>query len=159
MHMYTSAIHALPHPHDPEFQSRADVILAGLRKLQTSLTTAGGRSRMTPSVVVALSEVRRLYDHLMVMAATAPGANLGQQLYVARRRALLSAEETANGVGLRADLLDALEAGELPTEDESAKVKELIEALGGLPDAAERPEARESHTESFDESLAWSDHE
>ena len=159
MHMYTSAINALPHPQDAEFHPRADVILAGLRKLQTSLTNAGGRNRITPSVVVALSEVRRLYDDLMAVAAAAPGSSLGQQLYVARRRALLSAQETANGAGLRADLLDALEAGEQPTEDEAVKVKELIEALGGLPEGAEHPQPREANPESFDESLAWGDHE
>jgi hypothetical protein len=51
---------------------------------------------------------------------------------VARRRAKLSAQETANGAGLRADLLDELEAGEIPTEDEAVKIKGLIEALGGL---------------------------
>lgn len=157
MHMYTSAIDALPDSRDAEFHPRADVILAGLRKLQTSLTTGADRSRITPSVIVSLSEARRLYDDLMARAATAPGASLGQQLYVARRRALLSAQETANGAGLRADLLDALEAGEPPTEEEAVKVKELIEALGGLPEVAEPHQ--DSHPESFDESLAWSDHQ
>jgi hypothetical protein len=69
----------------------------------------------------------------MERAATAPGSTLGQQLYVARRRAKLSAQETANGAGgLRADLLDALENGEIPTEDEAVKIKGLIEALGGV---------------------------
>jgi hypothetical protein len=159
MHMYTSAINALPQPNDGEFHARADVILAGLRKLQTSLTTAGGRNRMGPSVAVALSEVRRLYDDLMAAAAAAPGASLGQQLYVARRRALLSAQEAANGAGLRADLLDALEAGEHPTEDEAVKLKELIEALGGSSEEGDREEPREAHPESFDESLAWTDHQ
>ena len=159
MHMYSSAIDSLPHPHDPEFHPRADVILSGLRKLRASLTTGAARSRITPSVMVALSEVRRRYDDLMAMAASAPGASLGQQLYVARRRALLSAQETANGAGLRADLLDALEVGEKPTEDEAVKVKELIEALGGLPEDAEPAQPREAHPESFDESLAWSEHQ
>ena len=58
MHMYSAAIDALPDPHDPEFPHRAGIILAGLRKLQDSLAEAAGRSRVTPSVIVALSGVR-----------------------------------------------------------------------------------------------------
>jgi transcriptional regulator with XRE-family HTH domain len=56
---------------------------------------------------------------------------LGQQLYAVRRRAKLSAQETANGAGLTADLLDAIEADEIPTDDEAARIKELLAALGG----------------------------
>jgi hypothetical protein len=131
MQMFTTAIDALPDTNDPEFSGRAAVILSGLRKLQEALTKAASRGRATPSVIVALSGVRTRYDDLMAMAAEAPGATLGQQLYVVRRRAKLSAQETANGAGLRADLLDAIEADEIPTDEEAAKIKELIAALGG----------------------------
>ena len=65
MHMYAAAIDALPDPSDPEFPDRAGVILSGLRKLQDSLADAGSRSRVTPSVIVALSGVRSRYDDLM----------------------------------------------------------------------------------------------
>ncbi|MBS4729797.1 hypothetical protein MSM1_16075 [Mycobacterium sp. SM1] len=129
--MFNAAIDALPDASDPEFSARAAVILSGLRKLQAALTRAASRERATPSVIVALSGVRTRYDDLMSMVASAPGATLGQQLYVARRRAKLSAQETANGAGLRADLLDAIEADEIPTADEAARIKELIAALGG----------------------------
>jgi hypothetical protein len=107
-------------------------------------------------VIVALSGVRRQYDELMARGADAPGSALGQQLYVARRRAKLSAQEAANGIGLRADVLDELEAGEIPTEDEAVKIQQLIEALGGSPEVAPGPGSREIHMESFDESMAWS---
>jgi len=136
MHMYSSAIESLPQPDDPAFHDRAEVILSGLRKLQTALTEAARKSRTTPSVIVALSEVRGRYNDLMGVAATAPGATLGQQLYVARKRANLSAKEAANGAGLRKDLLDELEAGEIPTEDEAKRIRELIAALGNSPDFA-----------------------
>ncbi|MDI3315756.1 MAG: hypothetical protein QJR12_16240 [Mycobacterium sp.] len=129
--MFTAAIDTLPDVSDPEFSGRAAVILSGLRKLQAALTRAASRERATPSVIVALSGVRTRYDDLMSMAASAPGATLGQQLYVARRRAKLSAQETANGAGLPADLLDAIEADEIPTADEAARIRELIAALGG----------------------------
>ena len=61
--------------------------------------------------MMALSDVRRRYDDLMERAADAPGATLGQQLYHARIHAKLTAQEAANGVGLRPELPDELEAG------------------------------------------------
>jgi hypothetical protein len=131
MHMYAAAIDALPDSGDPEFPDRAGVILAGLRKLQGSLSEAAGRSRVTPSVIVALSGVRHRYDELMESAANGPGATLGQRLYIARARAKLSTKEAANGVGLRKDLIEAVEAEEPVTEDEAGKIKDLIAALGG----------------------------
>jgi hypothetical protein len=131
MHMYTAAIDTLPDPGDPEFGDRAGVILAGLRKLQASLSDAAGRSRVTPSVIVALSGVRHRYDDLMETAANGPAATLGQRLYIARGRAKLSTKEAANGIGLRKDLIEAVEAEEPVTEDEAAKIKDLIAALGG----------------------------
>ncbi len=131
MHMYAAAIDALPDPGDPEYPHRAGIILAGMRKLQGSLSEAAGRSRVTPSVIVALSGVRHRYDELMETASNGPGATLGQRLYVARGRARLSTKEAANGVGLRKDLIEAVEAEEPATEEESAKIKDLIAALGG----------------------------
>jgi hypothetical protein len=154
MHMYSSTIAALPDDDDDDFRPRVEVVLSGLRKLQKTLTDAAARGRLTPRVIVALSEVRRCYDDLMGRAAAAPGSTLGQQLYVARRRAKLSAKEAANGVGLRADLLDDLEAGEIPTEDEAVKIKGLIEALTGGSPVINDVEHERSQTESFEESVA-----
>jgi L-serine dehydratase len=45
--------------------------------------------------------------------------------------AKLTAQEAANGAGLRLDLIRAIESEEPATEDESTKIKELIVALGG----------------------------
>lgn len=133
MHMYTAAIDALPFAEDRKFHKRADVVLAGMRKLRAALTDAASTNRPSPAVIVALSNVRRRYDALMEHAAAAPGSSLGQQLYVTRVHAKLSANEVANGAGLRADLLDGLEAGETPTDDDAAKIKDAIAALGGVP--------------------------
>ena len=132
MHMYAAAIDALPDQGDPEYPHRAGVILAGLRKLQGSMSEAAGRSRVTPSVIVALSGVRSRYDEVMETAANGPGATLGQRMYIARGRAKLSTKEAANGVGLRKDLIEAVEAEQADlTEDETSKIKDLIAALGG----------------------------
>lgn len=131
MHMFEAAIEALPEPDDDEFPARSAVVLAGLRKLQAALTQAASRSRVTPAVIVALSGVRNAYDELMVRAAETDRATLGQRLYLTRRNAKLTVEETANGAGLRADLLEAIEAEEPASGDEATKIKELIGALGG----------------------------
>jgi hypothetical protein len=131
MHMYSSAIESLPDPGDEQFPGRAAVILAGLRKLESALTDAAGRSRTSPAVIVALSTVRSRYDDLMAAAANSPGATLGQRLYIARGRAKLSRKEAANGIGVRADLIEDVEVEETPSEDEAARIKELIAALGG----------------------------
>lgn len=135
MHMYSAAIDALPFQEDKKFHPRADVVLSGLRKLRAALTDAASTGRPSPDVIVALSGVRRRYDSLMAHAAAAPGSALGQQLYVTRVHSKLSALEVANGAGLRTGLLDELEAGATPTAEETAKITEVIAALGGLPGA------------------------
>jgi hypothetical protein len=129
MHMFGASIDALPEPDSDDYASKAAVVLTGLRKLETALAQAASRSRVTPTVIVSLAEVRNAYDALMVQAANSPSATLGQQLYLARREARLSVQETANGAGLRADLLEAVEAEEELSGDEASKVKELIGAL------------------------------
>ena len=45
----------------------------------------------------------------------------------------MSFEEVANGAGLRTDLPDELEAGADSSDDEAAKIKDVIAALGGVP--------------------------
>jgi transcriptional regulator with XRE-family HTH domain len=155
MHMYTAAIDALPFPDDKKFHTRADVVLTGMRKLRAALTEAAGRSRSSPAVIVALRDVRLRYDKLMTHAAAAPGSSLGQQLYATRIEAKLSAQEVANGAGLRADLLDDLEAGETPTVEEAAKVTGLIAALGGVPGT----EHHEHHESEHDQSEHDDHHE
>lgn len=131
MHMYSAAIDALPDAADPEFPERSAVVLTGMRKLLGAMAEAANHSRINPSVIVALSGVRNRYDALMEDAAGGPGATLGQRLYVARNRAKLSTKEAANGVGLRRDLIEAVEAEEQASEAETAKIKDLIAALGG----------------------------
>src|SRR5215216_4141199 len=164
MHMYTAAIDALPFPEDKKFHKRADVVLSGMRKLRAALTDAASTSRPSPAVIVALSNVRRRYDSLMAHAATAPGASLGQQMYVTRMEAKLSAQEVANGAGVRAGLLDELEAGGSPTDDEAARINDAIAALGGVPgtEHQQQPEPEpaepvESHVNGWDESLVGED--
>lgn len=157
MHMYRAAIDSLPFPEDKKFQKRAEVVLTGMRKLRAALTDAASHSRPTPTVMMALSDVRRRYDDLMERAAAAPGATLGQQLYTARVHAKLSAQEVANGVGLRPELPDELEAGATPTDQEAAQVQRLIAAIravAGLDDGEQPRPPAEENLDGWDDTLA-----
>jgi hypothetical protein len=158
MHMYRAAIDSLPFPEDKKFQKRAEVVLTGMRKLRAALTEAASYSRPTPTVMTALSDVRRRYDDLMERVAAAPGATLGQQLYTARVYAKLTAQEAANGVGLRPDLPDELEAGVTPTDKETPLVQQLIAAIravAGLEDVEhpEPPAPAEENLDGWEEAL------
>ena len=157
MHMYRAAIDSLPFPEDKKFQKRAEVVLTGMRKLRAALTEAASHSRPSPTVMMALSDVRRRYDDLMERAADAPGATLGQQLYHARIHAKLTAQEAAHGVGLPPDLPDELEAGGTPTDKETPLVQQLIAAIrtvAGLEDVDDPPPPVEEHVNDWDEALA-----
>jgi hypothetical protein len=157
MHMYGAAIDSLPFPEDKKFQKRAEVVLSGMRKLRAALTEAASHSRPSPTVMMALSDVRRRYDDLMERAANAPGSTLGQQLYTARTHAKLTAQEAANGVGLPRDLPDELEAGGTPTDKETPLVQQLIAAIravAGLEGDEHPLPPVEEHVDGWDEALA-----
>ena len=160
MHMYRAAIDSLPFPEDKKFHKRAEVVLTGMRKLRAALTDAASHGRSTPTVMMALSDVRRRYDDLMERAAAAPGSTLGQQLYTARVYAKLSAQEAANGMGLRPELPDELEQGGSPSADETSLVQQLIYAIrmvAGLddPQHPEHPQPpAEENVNGWDEALA-----
>jgi hypothetical protein len=157
MHMYRAAIDSLPFPEDKKFQKRAEVVLSGMRKLRAALTEAASHSRPSPTVMMALSDVRRRYDDLMERAADAPGATLGQQLYHARIHAKLTAQEAANGVGLPPGLPDELEAGGTPTDKETPLVQQLIgaiRAVAGLEGLDQPLPPVEDHVNGWDDALA-----
>lgn len=126
MKTFAAAVDALPQPDDPEFTERISVVLADLRELEDVVARASRQNRGTLSIVRALSAVRKRYEALMFRAATASTATLGQRLFVARKRADLTREETAHAVGVSPELIDAVES-ELPVaEADAAKIAALI---------------------------------
>ncbi len=121
MHSIGAAVDALPGPAEPDFTQRATPILADLRKLEAVAANAARNARGTPSVVLALSAVRRRYNELMLRAAKSPSATLGQRLYGARHRAELSLEEAANAAGVSTEaLLDAESERSVPPDVDAA---------------------------------------
>jgi transcriptional regulator with XRE-family HTH domain len=122
---FDSVIDALPGPTDPDFIPRVTSILADLRQLEGVAARAARISKVTPPLIKALSAVRTRYDDLMLRAAKAPRATLGQRLYAARRGANLTIAETAQAAGVFEDDVVAAET----EEPMSAAAADAIEAL------------------------------
>ena len=134
------------------------MVLTGLRKLRAALTEAASHSRPTPTVMMALSDVRRRYDDLMERAADAPGATLGQQLYNARIHAKLSAHEAVSGLfqynarftstNLEIDFSEIL-GQSICIEAQLAEVVRMLEALRAIRAAGKRGRPRSEHAFCF----------
>lgn len=117
MHTINSAAADLPVASDREFTPKITAILADLRKLEAVAANAARNAKGTPSVVLALSTVRRRYHELMLHAVQAPTATLGQRLYAVRDQADLTVEETANAADLSAQtIVDAEADRDLPAD-------------------------------------------
>ncbi len=129
MHSIGTAVSALPDPSDPGFTQQATPILANLRQLETVAANAARNARGTPSVVLALSAVRRRYNELMLRAAKSPTATLGQRVYGARHSAELSVEEAANAAGVSTETLLDAEAERSVPPDAVAAINTLIAQL------------------------------
>jgi pSer/pThr/pTyr-binding forkhead associated (FHA) protein len=121
-------IATLPAVSDPEFAPQAAEQLAQLRRLQAT-TADAARNAPALEIVLALSDVRRTYSDLMLRAATAPAATLGQRLYAARHRAELSAQEIAAAAGVDVDAVTAVEAERAVPDEVSAALAHVAAAL------------------------------
>jgi transcriptional regulator with XRE-family HTH domain len=121
-------IAALPPVSDPEFGPHAAEHLAQLRRLQAT-TADAARSAPALEIMVALADVRRTYTDLMLRAASAQAATLGQRLYAARYRAQLSAQEIAAAAGVDVDAVTAAEAERAVPDDASAALENVVSAL------------------------------
>ncbi|KWX65906.1 hypothetical protein [Mycobacterium sp. NAZ190054] len=122
---FGATVAALPPEDDSDFIPRVNAILADLRQLDGVASRAARIGRVTPGLIKALSTVRGLYDDLMLRAARAPQATLGQRLYAARRGANLTVAETAQAAGVSEQAIEQAEAD----EPLSAVEVDAIEAL------------------------------
>ena len=121
-------IGTLPPVSDPEFGPQAAEHLAQLRRLQAT-TADAARSAPAVEIMLALADVRRTYTDLMLRAASAPAATLGQRLYAARYRTQLSAEEIASAAGVDVDTVTAAEAERAIPEAASVALETVVSAL------------------------------
>ena len=112
VHTLGAAVDSLPPVEDAGFTPRVTAILADLRKLEAVAARATRISQVTPALIKALGTVRRQFDELTMLAATAPRATLGQRVYATRRRANLTIAETAQAAGVSEDDVARAEAEE-----------------------------------------------
>ena len=127
------AVDSLPAVEDPDFTARVTAILADLRKLE-AVAARATRISKSPTLIKALSTVRRRYDDVMVLAATAPVAMLDQRLYAPPRRgANLTIGETAQAAGVSEDTIVRAEAEEpVSAEAVQRSSRSSVRSTGGL---------------------------
>jgi transcriptional regulator with XRE-family HTH domain len=122
-------IDALPTLQDPDFTPRLTPVLSDLRQLEGVAARATRIGTVTPTLLRALSAVRRRIEELTLLGATAPHATLGQRLYAARRKANLTVVETARAAGVAEEAVTRLES-EHPVSPTTAAAVEVL--LGQL---------------------------
>ena len=123
---FSSTVASLPPTDDPAFTPRVTGILSDLRQLEAVAARAARIGRVTPALIKALGTVRSLYDDLMVRAARAPHATLGQRLYVARRGANLTLLETAQAAGVSEGVIRQAEAEEPLSGADAGAIEDLV---------------------------------
>ena len=126
---FDTAIEALPSVEDPDFTLRATKVLADLRQLEAVAARAARISKVSPPLIKALSAVRTRYDEVMLRAARAPRATVGQRLYAARRGANLTILETAQAAGVSEEDIIRAEAEEPVSAAAVREIESLIEQL------------------------------
>jgi len=126
---FDTAIGALPSVEDPDVTLRATKILADLRQLEAVAARAARISKVSPPLIKALSAVRTRYDEIMLRAARAPRATVGQRLYAARRGANLTILETAQAAGVSEEDIIRAEAEEPVSAAAVREIESLIDQL------------------------------
>lgn len=124
-----STIDSLPVADDPHFTPRITAILSDLRQLEAVAAGATRIGRVTPTLIRALSTVRRRMEELTILAATAQHATLGQRLYAARRNSNLTIAETAQAAGVAEDVIARAEAEQPVPASAVEAIETLIDQL------------------------------
>lgn len=124
-----STIDSLPPVDDPDFTPRITAILSDLRQLEAVAARATRIGRVTPTLIRALSTVRKRMDDLTMLAATAERATLGQRLYATRRNANLTIAETAQAAAVEEAAIVRAEAEEPIAVAAVAAIEALIDQL------------------------------
>jgi hypothetical protein len=120
---------ALPADRDASFGERVRRVLADLRTVEAITARAVRTSRGSAEVIKSLRLIRQRYDDLMVRAAAAAGATLGQRLYTVRTGAALSVAEAAAVMDVTPDVVVAAESEQSVTEEDQRRIEALIADL------------------------------
>lgn len=122
-------IAVLPAPSDPEFHPQASQQLSDLRRIETTIINDARNASGRPEVALILSDVRNTYADLILRAARAPGATLGQRLCAARTEGRLTVHEIATAAAVPVDDVTNAEA-ELPVPPSTqTALQEIVDTL------------------------------
>lgn len=122
-------IATLPALSDPEFQSQTNQHLADLRRIEATIINDARNASGRPEVALILRDVRNTYADLILEAARAPGATLGQRLYAARNAARLTVQEIATAAAVSVDDVTHAEAERPVSPPAQAALQEIVDAL------------------------------
>lgn len=111
LHAIIPRIDALPGPDNPDLPSQAKMISEDLRRVEELCQRAAQHSHGDAELAGVLSDVRRTYRRVMLLAAQSPGAYLGQRLYAARHHSGLTVEEIAAAAAVPVGAVTTAEAG------------------------------------------------
>ncbi|WP_131815822.1 helix-turn-helix domain-containing protein [Mycobacteroides franklinii] len=104
-------IDTLPGADSADLPARANAITDDLRRVEELCQRAAQHSHGIPEFARILSNVRRAYRKVMLLAAQSSGAYLSQRLYATRYLSGLTAEEMATAAAIPIDAVTAAEAG------------------------------------------------
>jgi pSer/pThr/pTyr-binding forkhead associated (FHA) protein len=124
-----STIESLPALSDPDFTARVNRVLADLRTLELSAAGAARAATGDTSMAKIVGGIRKTYRELMLRAARAPGATVGQQIFAARHRSELSIDEFANAAGVPVEVIKAAESEAALTPSTAAALTAALSAL------------------------------
>jgi transcriptional regulator with XRE-family HTH domain len=124
-----AAADKLPPAEDAAFAARVAGVLADLRTLDSITARAVRGSHGSPEVIRSLRVIRARYDELMIRAATAPGATLGQRLYTVRTSAALTVAEAAGALDVAPDVVVAAEQDKPVSAQDARRIEALIAEL------------------------------
>lgn len=121
---------ALPSTSAPNFAAEIAPLLAELRRLERTISSAAATSTGRPEVARLLSQVRLSVEDLADIASRAPGATLGQRLTAVRTRSRLSIVEVAAAAGTDTDTVAAAEAERPLNAQARVALEQFIAVVG-----------------------------
>ncbi|MCG7594790.1 FHA domain-containing protein (plasmid) [Mycobacterium sp. C3-094] len=131
LHGVLRRVAQLPPTDSATFTSDISALLAELRRLERTITTAARTTTHRPELLGLLGHIRAARQDMLRAATRAPGATLGQRLATARLHHHLSAAEVATHCNITIEEVDAAEAEQPVRAPVTAALELLVAGLTG----------------------------
>lgn len=135
LHGVLRRVAQLPLPDSASFTGDIGALLAELRRLERTITTAARTTTHRPELLGLLGHIRAARQDMIRVANRAPGATLGQRLAKARLDHHLSAAEVATHCAITIEEVNTVEADQPVRAPVTAALEHLIAglAVAGAP--------------------------